>query len=510
MHSLPFAIVAAALCLHLPNPARSQLPVPAPLPDTVVLPSEGPLQTTRDRVLRLIAKDSLPSLAVAAFAGGRLVWSEALGFSDRQNGIPATVSTPYGFGSVSKSITGTALMRLAARGAIALDAPLDTYLRDPAVRVLVGWTSDLTVRRLLAMRGGIPHYVRNYWLDESLQAPSGDELIRDYGISVAPPGSRYMYSNLAYGIAERLIEKVTGETYPEHMAENVFAPLGMAGARVRRDPADPAGARVYHSGDSALAYWFTDPEGGAALQASLRDLIRYAHHHLAAPASISPVVPGHPDDPPFDYFLGWGILNVGAGNRILISDGNVFGAVANLQIFPREDAFAILLTNSSAVSPIIESLSLEIARAVAPVAAGGRDSLFASADWPPEQFREEPWRAEDEWEGRWQGFVHTPTGVVPVEVSIGDSATVGVTVGAGESVPAREVARVGDRLEGWADVRVPTRDTEGLPHSVRFSLAIHDGRLSGTFTAWTADDPRSHFVLPFFADLERVPAAAPK
>lgn len=496
--------VAAAVCLQLASPAHAQLAPQRPLPDTPVVPgSESPLRPVREHVLRLVATDSLPSLIVAAYADGRLLWSEAVGKADRQHDRPATLTTPYGLGSLSKSITGTALMQLAERGMIDLDAPVNRYLGDAKVRVLVGNEAELTVRRLLAMRGGIPHYVRNYWLDESPRPPTGDELIRAYGVSVAPPGSRYEYSNLAYGVAERLIERVGGQPYPEYMAQHVFRPLGMKNARVRRDPTDPTVAQAYHDADTALAYWFTDPGGAAALQGSLRDLIRYAHFHLSWPSPISPVVPGRPDDPSFDYALGWGILNVGDGHRILISDGNVFGATSNLQIFPRESAFAILVTNSSAATEIIGSLALQLGRVVAPEAASRRDSLFASDDWPPAPYREETLRGVEEWAGRWKGLVHTPDGGIPVTLEIGDSAVIRVSARGRPAVAAQELVRANGRVEGWVDVPFPLRETTSYRQRARFSLAVHSGRLVGTFTAWPVDDPRAHFVLPFAAELER-------
>src|SRR4030095_1679386 len=101
------------------------------------------------------------------------------------------------------------------------------YLGDE-VRVLQGEGSRLTPAALASMTGGIPHLSRHYWIDDAGTAPTAAALVKEYGIAVFPPGESFHYSNMAFGVLERLIEKVTGEPFPVVGEREVFRPLGMA------------------------------------------------------------------------------------------------------------------------------------------------------------------------------------------------------------------------------------------------------------------------------------------
>src|SRR5215472_14437038 len=70
-----------------------------------------------------------PSIAIAVARHGKIVWEHAAGKSDIERQELATVNTPYYLASISKTITMTALMALAAKGKLDLDRPVNTYLR---------------------------------------------------------------------------------------------------------------------------------------------------------------------------------------------------------------------------------------------------------------------------------------------------------------------------------------------------------------------------------------------
>jgi len=75
-----------------------------------------------------MAAESVPSLAIAVARDGKIIWEEGFGWAGRENRINATARTPYYLASVTKSLTGAALMLLQERGKLDLDHPVNDYL----------------------------------------------------------------------------------------------------------------------------------------------------------------------------------------------------------------------------------------------------------------------------------------------------------------------------------------------------------------------------------------------
>ena len=75
--------------------------------------------STPDALDRLLAErqaDRLPSVAAAVVRKGELVWSNAVGAADYDDGREATPDTQYRIGSITKTFTATAIMQLRAEG----------------------------------------------------------------------------------------------------------------------------------------------------------------------------------------------------------------------------------------------------------------------------------------------------------------------------------------------------------------------------------------------------------
>src|SRR4029453_17182160 len=71
---------------------------------------------------------SVPGVAAAVVARERLVWPAAFGLSDVENSVPVRASTVSRLGSLSKPITAVAVLQLAERGKLDLDAPVQRYV----------------------------------------------------------------------------------------------------------------------------------------------------------------------------------------------------------------------------------------------------------------------------------------------------------------------------------------------------------------------------------------------
>src|ERR1700738_94948 len=104
-------------------------------------------------VSAFMAANSVPGVSVAVVQNGQPVWSAGFGMADLENSSPATSSTLFRLGSISKPITAVAVLQLYERGKLDLDAPVQEYC--PAFPKKE-W--PITARELLGHLGGIRHY----------------------------------------------------------------------------------------------------------------------------------------------------------------------------------------------------------------------------------------------------------------------------------------------------------------------------------------------------------------
>src|SRR3954452_8231688 len=101
-----------------------------------------------------IRDTGIPGGAVAIVRGGRVSTTQGFGTAD-STGRPVTSMTPFTIGSLSKSITATAVMQLVERGSVSLDTPVQRYL--PEFQLADDRAaSAITVRQLLIQTSGLP------------------------------------------------------------------------------------------------------------------------------------------------------------------------------------------------------------------------------------------------------------------------------------------------------------------------------------------------------------------
>ena len=127
------------------------------------------IDSFRLRVRADVAADSVGGITAAVVVGDRMVWAEGFGWADRDRRIPAGVETIYRIGSISKSFTAVAMMRLVDAGVLSLDAPV-----APALPQISGFAQPrpgagaITFRHLASHTAGI---VREPALEDAAAGP---------------------------------------------------------------------------------------------------------------------------------------------------------------------------------------------------------------------------------------------------------------------------------------------------------------------------------------------------
>ncbi len=166
----------------------------------------------------------VPGVAVGVWHKGR-EYSAGFGVTSLENPLPITPDTLFQVGSISKTFTGTVLMKLVEQGLVDLDAPVRKYIKDLKLRNK-NVAQKVTLRHLLTHTGG---WVGDYFNDFG----NGDDALGKMVKSIAaleqvtPLGEFWSYNNAGFNIAARTIEVVTKKPYEQAVQETLLDPLGL-------------------------------------------------------------------------------------------------------------------------------------------------------------------------------------------------------------------------------------------------------------------------------------------
>ena len=247
----------------------------------IAFPASGQTGARVDSLNRYVrselARQRIPGLSVAVLRGDSVVLARGYGSANLENHVPATDSTVYEVGSISKQFTAAAIVLLSQRGHLGIDDVITRYLPEGSSI----W-SGVTIRHLLTHTSGISDqsldtldFRKDYTEDELVHLAAAQPLLFD-------PGESESYSSTGFTLLGVIIHRVTGKFYGDFLRDRVFRPLSMRAARINSDtaiiPNRSAGYRFEH-GTLKNRDW-TSPSLSATadrgLSLSARDLTQWA------------------------------------------------------------------------------------------------------------------------------------------------------------------------------------------------------------------------------------------
>lgn len=230
-----------------------------------------------------LAYRGLPGLALSVVHDQEVVWSRAYGWADVEARIPMTTSTPFRMGSITKLFTATVVMQLRDAEKLRLDDPVSQHLSWFSVDAGEG-SPAITIRQLLTHTAGLPREASfPYWTDHEF--PSRAELITSLADLEAPfaPATRYKYSNLGMALLGEIVAAVSGQSYADYVAAQVFDPLMMSdstAAPTAEDRSKLAVGYMRRRGDGSrgvFEYYDTRALAPAAnIVSTVEDMARFA------------------------------------------------------------------------------------------------------------------------------------------------------------------------------------------------------------------------------------------
>ena len=421
----------------------------------------------------------------------------------------------YSLASISKPITITGLMVLVERGLIDLDRPINDYLGEAKLVARRGQANDATVRRVASHTAGLPLHYQFFYADEPHVVPPRDETIRRYGLIYTPPGERYQYSNLGYGVLDYVIERVSDRSYASFMRDEVFIPLGMSDTYVNL-PGDRQqdGAVRYGRDGQRLPFYDFDHPGASAVFSSARDLVRFGMFHLKCHLSDQePILTDDSIDAmqvcsvssqgDVGYGLGWALREHRQGYSTVAHSGGMPGVATALNMVPEAGLVVVVLCNGQ--GRFAYDLAERITQHALRDRVRAKTESFARAEPSGKVDAAESDSQADRltpWIGHWQGTLATYAESKPIELWVEADRQTQVRLGESETVEAAEVNFVEDRLHGHFEGDLQTDDARRMPYRLHLNLELCDGQLCGAIVA-RSDSGRQVRALSHWVELHK-------
>ena len=278
---------------------------------------------------------------------GAVVLDRSLGLADRHTKAPVTRETIFGLGSITKTFTAAATLRLVSKGRVHLDDRLGTLLpnvpKDKAA---------ITLDQLLSHRAGL-------LLDADLPDGASREAVERIILAQPlgwPPGEGFHYSNIGFDLLAAILERHAGTDYDSFVRKELLDPAGMAhtgraGApRLARYPA--ARGETEWGEATALREWPAAWHGTGAgrMVSNAHDLLRWGHalrdgKVLTSKERELMFAPHAVQNDSASYGYGMQRITRQDGTMLYFHGGDVPGYRSELRIEPAASRYVVVVTN---------------------------------------------------------------------------------------------------------------------------------------------------------------------
>lgn len=374
LSATPALLLLAACATSAPAATAPPTPAAATPDRTGVAAVPLPGETEVDALMTEYDRADSPGAVVGVIEDGKVVFAKGYGMANLPHSVPITPDTRFNVGSIAKQFTAFALALLESRGQLSIDDPARRYLPE-----LPEFDEVVTLRHLLTHTSG---YRETYGMSAFAGYPPDEAVLtREGALRVVErqpelefaPGSRYQYNSSAYVLLALVIERVTGEPFPQWMRANVFDPLGMDRTVIEEEIEQviPGAADSYTDGESGgyrTAFSNRAYHGAADVYTTVGDMAHWLDNFDTAKVGGRRVIDRMLErfvltsGDTLAYALG---VNVDEwrGLRRIQHSGSHAGYLAWLSYFPDLDAGVVVMSN-------YDEMSGSVARRVAEIFFG--------------------------------------------------------------------------------------------------------------------------------------------
>jgi CubicO group peptidase (beta-lactamase class C family) len=326
---------------------------------------------------RSIAQYRVVGASVLVARGGRIILHKGYGFADLGLEAPAKDETVYHVVGPMLPFTGIAVLQQMERGKLSLDDDISKFIPEFPMQ-----GHRVSVRQLLNHTSGIVDY---HYLGDPIEATSRqpkalDEVMALYAGKnwVNEPGKKWDWSISGFQLLVTIVERVTGQSFPDYVQQNIFVPAGVKSTMYCDDFTLVHG--LSHAYRKFGKSYVVAHENDMAYNSDLRfcstvgDLYQLwraiQEKKLIRPETFKMMTTAEgaaaqmsPTDPKAQYGFAM-ILNHEDDHRRIGQHGSLLGYSGSLYDFPEDQLTIIVLTNTE------DQNAYAITRALARAALG--------------------------------------------------------------------------------------------------------------------------------------------
>jgi D-alanyl-D-alanine carboxypeptidase len=310
-------------------------------------------------VTDLIHTDRFSGVVLIA-DGDQVVFEAAGGLADREAEVANSMDTRFNLGSMNKMFTAVAVLQLMEAGLLTLESTVAEYLPDYPNREVA---EQVNVEQLLTHTSGLG----DVFTEEFNADPHSYRATEDYLPLFADeplqftPGERFAYSNAGYVVLGLIIERLSGLSYADYVAAEVFEPAGMLSTGMLDVEEAAANLAV---GYTTQDIWGNEtgvlqantsmmPGRGFAAgggYATAGDLLRFRNalvaHRLLSSASVDLLLTGRVEVRERIWYAFGFFDRVQSGQRVVGHTGGAPGVCAFLDMYPESGYTVVVLSNA--------------------------------------------------------------------------------------------------------------------------------------------------------------------
>lgn len=326
-------------------------------------------------VQQLMAQEHVVGASVLVARGGKILLHKGYGFADLGLEAPAKDETVYHVVGPMLPFTGIAVMQLVERGKLSLDDDISKFIPEFPLH-----GHHVTIRELLNHTSGIVDY---HYLGDPIDATSRqpkalDEVMALYAGKnwVNAPGTKWDWSISGFQLLVTIVERITGQSFPDYVQQNIFLPAGVKSTSYCDDFTLVHG--LSHSYRRFAGNYVAANENDMAYNTDLRfcstvgDLLQLWRaiktKNLVRPEtfrlmSTAEGAAAHmsAQDPKAQYGFAM-ILNHEDDHRRIGQHGSLMGYSGSLYDFPQDQLTIVVLTNTEGQNAY--AITRALARAV--------------------------------------------------------------------------------------------------------------------------------------------------